>query len=176
MATDSRKHIYVAMMAFVLILVVGGGLVWQFLLSPLLDLKGEYREQRLLLDAIEQRADLKQELRASLEAIGDDADIIEASLLERGQPPLEFIQGVERLVALTGNEYESRDIQEEQGAGKVNAYRISFEVRGSFTSVLRFLREVNTLPALLNIRNVTMGGVGEAGTVKASIVLDAFTN
>lgn len=163
------------MMVFVLILVIGGGLVGRFLFTPLLDLKGEYREQSLQLDTVEQRTILKLELRTSLEEVGEDAAIIERSLLERGKQPLEFIEDVERIAFLTRNEYESRGIQKEDRAGAASVFRISFDLRGSFTDTVRFLRELNSLSALLNIRSVNMSSVGEEGTVQTSIVLEVFT-
>lgn len=171
-------------MIFVVTLALGAGLLLQFLWIPLVDLSREYAGNRLELNELEQKADLRQGLKKEFETVRSTVATINDGLLDQDNA-LSFLESVEAIARDTQNTYEVISVQEVRNPQKkfIEAIVFNMELEGDFNNVLRFFRRVNELPYIMNITQLSVeaiqespGNVGEQETrVSTKVSLKVFT-
>lgn len=176
MINESRQKVYISLVMLSVIIAMSAGAIWYVYTQQLAQEREVYIQNREHLNEIEQKTNLRQDLKKEFENIIDSADILADSLLDKNDT-LVFIQNIEQIAQDTNNAYEVKMAQEIRGEGiddKIKALALSIEMNGSFINALRFFRELKKLPYLMDITRLSMGNISEEGIIITNITLKVY--
>ena len=171
----SRKNLFKALGVFIFTLTASALMVWFVFLSPLEPIRKKYEDDKITLLKVEQKAELRNELKREFEKVGAKADeVTGAFVLPNGI--LSFIEGVEVLAAATQSEYNVKVAQEvrDPETGHVSSVNFNVDLTGTFGGLIQFLRGIKTdLPYLTQITNISVDR-SVADVLKTAVTIKVF--
>ncbi|OGZ61193.1 MAG: hypothetical protein A2919_00355 [Candidatus Spechtbacteria bacterium RIFCSPLOWO2_01_FULL_43_12] len=154
----SKKNLFKSLAVFIFTLAVSALVIWFVFLDLLESNKDKYEDNRRKLLEAEQKADLKNELKAEFEKVSDEADEITGAFLSQNDT-LAFIEGIEALATATQAEYQVKVAQEVRDPDTGNVLSVNFNVAltGNFGGLVQFLRGIKEdLPYLTQITSISV--------------------
>ncbi|MDX1535889.1 MAG: hypothetical protein R3346_03960 [Candidatus Spechtbacterales bacterium] len=172
----NQKFIISVSILFLIVLVLAGAL-WFGLFTRLEDERVKYQENRVMLIELEKKVDLKKQLEKDYQELEEDIIKIEASILDADQK-LQFIEELESVATRTGNSYSIEGAREvyEPDSNQLTQINFNLKLNGGFVNAMSFLREVGSMPYLMDIKQLSVQGSGEEGAeLETSLELHVFT-
>jgi len=169
-----KKKFFLALSLFFVITILTVFMIWKFLFAQLYLAQNDYRSNSINLSEIEQKADLRNDLKKELEKINPEVSAVEDTLLSPDDK-LEFIQQVENIAASSGNEYYVKSVKEIKNSETNKSEEIDFAVglEGSFKGVYVFLQGIKSMPYIVNIIQVNIK-TQEDSSVTTDIVFKIY--
>jgi len=173
-----EKNFYLAASIFALTILIVSGVLWQVLLTPLIEAKEEYKNNKTVILQLERKLDLSSELKKEFESITDNVNNIKKSVLASNDT-LIFIEKLEEAGTNSQNTLlvkVAQEIVDEEG--KVTEINFDVTLDGSYNNLLSFLQELKKLPYLLSISNISISKLqqGEEFILRSDIAIKVFIN
>lgn len=174
MKKDLNKKFIVSVSMFVVMVLLLAGALWFGLFSRLEAEREEYENSRASLSELEQKVDFKQELIKEYESISEDIKTAEGALLD-ADDKLNFIEELETTATSTGNTYVINSANEiyEGTSDRLEQINFNLNLTGGFSNIMAFLREINSMPYIMEISRFSANTSGE-DVLRTTIELKVF--
>ncbi|MEX2008220.1 MAG: type 4a pilus biogenesis protein PilO [Candidatus Spechtbacterales bacterium] len=170
-AGQGRTMIYTALVVLAGVVFVGAAALIQFAVLPLMAAQDSFAAQSRTFSELQEKASVKQELMRELALVEEERDIFERALLSANSQ-LDFFERLERIAAATRNTYTLREPKEVE-RGSMRLLSLGIELEGSYADLIRFLREVRSLPYVITTRSV-IANAATNGRVTSTIIMEVF--